>query len=1308
MFFVVIVVITGIFIATPAQASILSSLSSASSYTASVGVSMVSSISSFTVSVGSSALSFLSDGFASLLGVTPAPKLVSAVANSVPAPAPVPNEPVPLGAEVPTPVTDYFDVSTTPSVTNQYFTQSFINSGVSEAELSLSLYNLETRLREFVASSAGRTVPPDFISLQNTVATLSAGNLSSGGGTTTFSNGISLTSGCFALNGNCISGGGGSSQWTTNGSAIFYNTGNVGVGTTSPFAKLSVAGTIVGANFVGTTTATSTLGGGLDIASGCFAVAGTCITGGGGGSSQWTTTGSDIYYNVAGGNVGIGTTSPFAKLSVAGTIVGQNFNATSTTATSTFAGGVQIGGPVDALFTSSTNGAHKALTIQPTYTFAGTGGTDTGIYISLTDNRSPTNNLDIYGVDSRPAFTGVMDNGGEYVTVVGVRSNPTFTGTISGSDDGIDIYGNQSIVSSNLGTSGNADRKKYAGYFSSTGTSNENYGIYTTASGATTNYGIYSAAGVNYFNGNVGIGVTNPAAKLDVSGNVYVHDGGFYSDLVASYNTVLTLMGGSGGLILQSNSIERMRIEPTNGNIGIGSTSPYAKLAIQSNSLTNPTVVVRATSSQTANIQEWQDDTGGKLAWLTSDGYLTFKDVFGSGNHTSINPGGADLFPLNGGDSPLTIAGVLGQVQPLTKWYNYLGTPISVIDKNGYLGIGSTTPWGQLSIDPNGVNAPSFIIGSTTATRFVVDSTGNVGIGTSSPQTIFHIQGSSPIAKISTTDNSGGFARLYLGEDFGSVNNGGMLKYDASLNNFQIGTVDDSLEVPAITIGRGSSNVGIGTSSPYAKLSVVGEVVASNFTGTTTATSSLGGPLVISKVGVSSFDGIVMTNGTPATAGVPQIPGSLRFHGSGWDNTNVVSKSVDWKFEALPLSGTQSEYGGTFNISSSLNGGSYTSAISIADAGSGPGLITLLPSGGNVALGAGGFTTNASGMGNSVITVNIAGGAAVSGDGLLLAQTTATTNVDPVRVSPRIRLRGLVWDTGASANKTSDFTIENIPVSGNPAYAAIVTSHSLNGAAYSALTTLTSNGNFGIGTTSPSAQLSVANPSLSTSPAFLVSTSTASGTSTVFIIDSRGTVGIGTSSPTMSSLFVQSNSRTNPTVTVRMVGDQGVSDLGNMQEWQNSDGVPWAWIASNGALHVQKYGGGATSVLTSTQLSVNTDLNLEATGGSVTLNPYGLGGASVMSHQAGTVLFSLQGASGQTGDLTRWVTDTNVILSVVKSTGAMGIGTSSPQQMLHVYRSTDGAPVRFEDANGYCEINPTVTTWTCTSDATFEKRCYYH
>ncbi|MFA7193728.1 MAG: tail fiber domain-containing protein [Candidatus Paceibacterota bacterium] len=52
----------------------------------------------------------------------------------------------------------------------------------------------------------------------------------------------------------------------------------------------------------------------------------------------------------------------------------------------------------------------------------------------------------------------------------------------------------------------------------------------------------------------------------------------------------------------------------------------------------------------------------------------------------------------------------------------------------------------------------------------------------------------------------------------------------------------------------------------------------------------------------------------------------------------------------------------------------------------------------------------------------------------------------------------------------------------------------------------------------------------------------------------------------------------------------------------------------------------------------------------------------------------------------------------ITNSGDIGIGTSTPQRRLHVQVGSDVAPVRFQDSNGYCEINPTSTTWTCTSD----------
>jgi len=86
-------------------------------------------------------------------------------------------------------------------------------------------------------------------------------------------------------------------------------------------------------------------------------------------------------------------------------------------------------------------------------------------------------------------------------------------------------------------------------------------------------------------------------------------------------------------------------------------------------------------------------------------------------------------------------------------------------DANNRLGIGTTTPWGQLSINPDGLGAgvPSFVIGSSTATYFLIDNGGKVGIGTTSPWGQLSVEMDTNTPALVVSNNGSSSPAFYIG-----------------------------------------------------------------------------------------------------------------------------------------------------------------------------------------------------------------------------------------------------------------------------------------------------------------------------------------------------------------------------------------------------------------------------------------------------------------------------------------------------------------------------------------------------------------
>ena len=353
--------------------------------------------------------------------------------------------------------------------------------------------------------------------------------------------------------------------------------------------------------------------------------------------------------------------------------------------------------------------------------------------------------------------------------------------------------------------------------------------------------------------GNVGVGTADPTAKLDVVSTSpkiveFERQGSANYDLTVSdagagaaqlwFNANTNNTGflfrpkSSGGT--QTNAM----LIDSNGNVGVNATNPNATLHVNGgvhfgpdSGVLNPStgqVLIETVGGGTPKLQMYP--YGASVFEMSSDG-TTAVIGWGSGADREVNI-------LNTGAGKISVGiGTGAPSSTLHVFGNLSSNPLT------FEGNSSSNAWVRFKA---GSTASTWQIGATsgafqfydelnTATRAVINSDGNLGIGTTSPANLLHLKGDNRAIIIGDNNTTVGDT---IGEiQFYASNNS---SYSAGIKSqidssepgidrvslsFHTTTYTTSLQTGAERMRiNANGNVGIGTTSPTAKLDVNGSV----------------------------------------------------------------------------------------------------------------------------------------------------------------------------------------------------------------------------------------------------------------------------------------------------------------------------------------------------------------------------------------------------------------------------------------------------------------------------------------------------
>ena len=618
--------------------------------------------------------------------------------------------------------------------------------------------------------------------------------------------------------------------------------GNVGIGTTSPARKLDVAGDLGIASSVNALR----IGGNgvLGVLSGLTRLSG---TGGASGGIMFTPNNDNTEKMriTSAGNVGIGTTAPTAKLQVQGA---SFFTSDIFTLQNK---GIFFNGVSD--FSSGIAGINS--------------GTEVRIFAGGSERVRVDDSGNVGIGTGVPNVLGFLETG--LNIAAGSSSSTTLQQAglvVSGSSDANDADDFGYLSFTNYQSTLSADRVaeiriNKAGsnvntgkfhFYTANGTAlNESmvlgetgllrlnqYGAGTLVTDANGNITVSSGGGAGGPFLPLTAGSTKPLSGILYAGQGVKFTGGTIATAttVLHTNNVIYSRGGSGGMFLQNSDgsdgifiandhvrfdtggTERMRIT-TGGNVGIGVTAPVTKLNVAGN--------IAVTATKAYRMYNAANNGWGEMSFIEADNRIQFnRGIQNSGVDWRLSEDSASSYvcALQGNfgigttspDHKLRVNGDarIGNLHIKTADFGSGGTGKTIYADgagSGVLGFTSTT---------------AFDFSNGTTSRIRVDSAGNVGIGTTSPDKLLEVakEATSGIATIGVKGGTSGAGVVQISgngnaydiDSFDLIqNSAGAFVYNR--HNSPMAFATSNIERMRITAG---GNVGIGTTTPRSKLQV--------------------------------------------------------------------------------------------------------------------------------------------------------------------------------------------------------------------------------------------------------------------------------------------------------------------------------------------------------------------------------------------------------------------------------------------------------------------------------------------------------